>query len=203
MDNSFELYKKKLKKENNAEENEGFLRKFLFTVFIKTLIVVVMFLGSLIYIRQSDENKDNFKKFVYNNSLSFAKIYNLYNKYLGDVIPFKNIYKDNTMVVSNEKMTYSDISKENNGFILDVSSEYAFSALRSGIVVEKKKNDTYGNMIKIQDKEGLNITYAMASEINVELYDYVEKGELLGKANKKLYLIFEKDGKYLSYEKYL
>lgn len=203
MDNSFELYKKKLKKENNTEENEGFLRKFLFTVFIKTLIVVVMFLGSLIYIRQSDENKDNFKKFVYNNSLSFAKIYNLYNKYLGDVIPFKNIYKDNTMVVSNEKMTYSDISKENNGFILDVSSEYAFSALRSGIVVEKKKNDTYGNMIKIQDKEGLNITYAMASEINVELYDYVEKGELLGKANKKLYLIFEKDGKYLSYEKYL
>lgn len=203
MDNSFELYKKKLKKENNTEENEGFLRKFLFTVFIKTLIVVVMFLGSLIYIRQSDENKDNFKKFVYNNSLSFAKIYNLYNKYLGDVIPFKNAYKDNTMVVSNEKMTYSNISKENNGFILDVSSEYAFSALRSGIVVEKKKNDTYGNMIKIQDKEGLNITYAMASEINVELYDYVEKGELLGKANKKLYLIFEKDGKYLSYEKYL
>lgn len=203
MDNSFELYKKKLKKENNTEENEGFLRKFLFTVFIKALIVVVMFLGSLIYIRQSDENKDNFKKFVYNNSLSFAKIYNLYNKYLGDVIPFKNAYKDNTMVVSNEKMTYSNISKENNGFILDVSSEYAFSALRSGIVVEKKKNDTYGNMIKIQDKEGLNITYAMASEINVELYDYVEKGELLGKANKKLYLIFEKDGKYLSYEKYL
>lgn len=203
MDNSFELYKKKLKKENNTEENEGFLRKFLFTVFIKTLIVVVMFLGSLIYIRQSDENKDNFKKFVYNNSLSFAKIYNLYNKYLGDVIPFKNAYKDNTMAVSNEKMTYSNISKENNGFILDVSSEYAFSALRSGIVVEKKKNDTYGNMIKIQDKEGLNITYAMASEINVELYDYVEKGELLGKANKKLYLIFEKDGKYLSYEKYL
>lgn len=203
MDNSFELYKKKLKKENNREENGGFLRKFLFTVLIKSLIVVVMFLGSLIYIRQSDENKNNFKKFVYSNSLSFAKIYNLYNKYLGDVIPFKNAYKDNTMVVSNEKMTYSNITKENNGFILDVSSEYAISALKSGIVVEKKKNSDYGNMIKIQDKEGLNITYALASEINVELYDYVEKGELLGKANKKLYLIFEKDGKYLSYEKYL
>lgn len=203
MDNSFELYKKKLKKENNREENGGFLRKFLFTVLIKSLIVVVVFLGSLIYIRQSDENKNNFKKFVYSNSLSFAKIYNLYNKYLGDVIPFKNAYKDNTMVVSNEKMTYSNITKENNGFILDVSSEYAISALKSGIVVEKKKNSDYGNMIKIQDKEGLNITYAMASEINVELYDYVEKGELLGKANKKLYLIFEKDGKYLSYEKYL
>lgn len=203
MNNSFELYKKKIKKENTIEENDGFLHKFLFSVFIKTLIVVVIFLGSLIYIKQSNENKETFKKIVYNNSLSFAKIYNLYNKYLGDVIPFKNTYKDNTMVVSNEKITYSNISKENNGFVLDVSSEYAFSALKGGIVVEKKKNDTYGNMIKIQDKEGLNITYGMASEINVELYDYVEKGELLGKANKKLYLIFEKDGKYLSYEKYL
>ena len=71
------------------------------------------------------------------------------------------------------------------------------------ILLTTKKSDTYGNLIKVQDKEGLNVTYGMLSDINVELYDYVEKGEIIGKANKKLYLIFEKDGKYLSYEKYL
>lgn len=203
MNKSFELYQKKLKKENNDNESSGFFKKFLFSTLIKTLIVIVLFLGSLIYIRQSDDNKDNFKNVVYNNSLSFAKIYSLYNKYLGDVIPFKNAFKDNTKLVSSDKITYSNITKESNGYILDVSSDYALSSISSGIVVEKKKNDTYGNIIKVQDKEGLNVTYGMLSDINVDLYDYVEKGEIIGKANKKLYLIFEKDGKYLSYEKYL
>lgn len=203
MNKSFELYQKKLKKENNDNESSGFFKRFLFSTLIKTLIVIVLFLGSLIYIRQSDDNKDNFKNVVYNNSLSFAKIYSLYNKYLGDVIPFKNAFKDNTKLVSSDKITYSNITKESNGYILDVSSDYALSSISSGIVVEKKKNDTYGNLIKVQDKEGLNVTYGMLSDINVDLYDYVEKGEIIGKANKKLYLIFEKDGKYLSYEKYL
>ena len=203
MNKSFELYQKKLKKENNDNESSGFFKRFLFSTLIKTLIVIVLFLGSLIYIRQSDDNKDNFKNVVYNNSLSFAKIYSLYNKYLGDVIPFKNAFKDNTKLVSSDKITYSNITKESNGYILDVSSDYALSSISSGIVVEKKKNDTYGNIIKVQDKEGLNVTYGMLSDINVELYDYVEKGEIIGKANKKLYLIFEKDGKYLSYEKHL
>lgn len=203
MNKSFELYQKKLKKENNDNESSGFFKRFLFSTLIKTLIVIVLFLGSLIYIRQSDDNKDNFKNVVYNNSLSFAKIYSLYNKYLGDVIPFKNAFKDNTKLVSSDKITYSNITKESNGYILDVSSDYALSSISSGIVVEKKKSDNYGNLIKVQDKEGLNVTYGMLSDINVDLYDYVEKGEIIGKANKKLYLIFEKDGKYLSYEKYL
>lgn len=203
MNKSFELYQKKLKKENNDNESSGFFKRFLFSTLIKTLIVIVLFLGSLIYIRQNDDNKDNFKNVVYNNSLSFAKIYSLYNKYLGDVIPFKNAFKDNTKLVSSNKITYSNITKESNGYILDVSSDYALSSISSGIVVEKKKSDTYGNLIKVQDKEGLNVTYGMLSDINVDLYDYVEKGEIIGKANKKLYLIFEKDGKYLSYEKHL
>ncbi len=203
MNNNFDLYKKRLKKEKGNEDKDGFVRKFLFTVFVKSLIVIVLFLASLIYIRQNDDNKESFKNAVYNNSLSFAKIYSLYNKYLGDALPFKNIFKDNTKVVSNDKLTYSEIKKENNGYMLNVSSDYTLLSIKSGIVIEQKKNETYGNIIKIQDKEGLNITYGCLEEVEVKLYDYVEKGELLGKTNRKLYLIFEKDGKYLSYEEYL
>lgn len=203
MENSFDLYKKKIKKDNKDINDENILKKFLFSIFIKSLIVIVLFLGSLIFIRQNDKNKEWFKTNVYSNSLSFAKIYSMYNKYLGDALPFKNTFKNNTKVVSNEKITYSDIKKENNGYMLSVSEEFVLSSIKSGIVVEKKKNEKYGNIIKIQDKDGLNITYGALDEVEVDLYDYVEKGELLGKANKKLYLIFEKDGKYLSYEEYL
>ena len=203
MNSRFDLYEKKIKKDKKENVDGNTLSRFLFRVFIKSLLVVILFLGALIYIRQGDDYKANFKKVVYNNSLSFAKIYNLYSKYLGDALPFKNSIKDDTKVVSTEKITYSDIKKENNGYMLTVSKDFTLSALKSGIVVEKKSNEKYGNLIKIQDKEGLEITYGCIDDLEVSLYDYVEKGELLGRTSGKLYLIFEKDGTYLSYEEYL
>ena len=39
--------------------------------------------------------------------------------------------------------------------------------------------------------------------INVELYDYIEKGTIIGNSNNKLYLEFSKDGKVVSYEPYI
>lgn len=186
------------------EENSGgTLYKFIFTMIVKSLIAVILFLASMIYVKQSDINKEKFNKVVYQNSLSFAKIYNVYKKYLGDVIPFKSMFKDNTKVASNEKIAYDKIVKKDNGYILTVSSEYVVSSINDGIVIEKRNDKEYLNLIKIQDKNGLNITYGYLEDLNVKLYDYVEKGEILGKCNKKLYLLFEKDDKYLSYESYL
>lgn len=202
MKESFKFYNKK--SSNDKEKNEeSFFKRFMFSNLIKALIIIVIFLGSLIYIRQSDDNKALFKKFVYNNSLSFAKIYNLYNKYLGDFIPFKNSKEDETKVVTDEKITYQNITKENEGYMLSVANDYAVASIKSGIVIEKKEDEKYNTMIKVQDKEGLVITYGMLDDIDVKLYDYVKKGEILGNVKGKLYLIFEKDDKYLSYEKYL
>ena len=203
MDNSFDMYNKKLKKEKKDDDNKNTLSRFLFTILIKSLIVVLLFLSSMIFIRQNDKNKKMFKEKVYNNSLSFAKIYNLYSKYLGDALPFKDTIKDDTKKVSNEKITYSSIKKEGDGYLLVVPSNYTLQSIKSGIVIEVKKDDKYKNIVKIQDKSGVNITYKNLSEVEVKLYDYVEKGEILGSVSNKLYINFEKDGKYLSYEKYL
>lgn len=203
MDNSFDMYNKKLKKEKKDDDNKSTLSKFLFTILIKSLIVVLLFLLSMIFIRQNDKNKKIFKEKVYNNSLSFAKIYNLYSKYLGDALPFKDTIKDDTKKVSNEKITYSSIKKEGYDYLLVVPSNYTLQSIKSGIVIEVKKDDKYKNIVKIQDKSGVNITYKNLNEVEVKLYDYVEKGEILGSISDKLYINFEKDGKYLSYEKYL
>lgn len=203
MDNSFDMYNKKLKKEKKDDDNKNTLSKFLFTILIKSLIVVLLFLSSMIFIRQNDKNKKMFKEKVYNNSLSFAKIYNLYSKYLGDALPFKDTIKDDTKKVSNEKITYSSIKKEGDDYLLVVPSNYTLQSIKSGIVIEVKKDDKYKNIVKIQDKSGVNITYKNLNEVEVKLYDYVEKGEILGSVSNKLYINFEKDGKYLSYEKYL
>lgn len=203
MDNSFDMYNKKLKKEKKDDDNKSTLSKFLFTILIKSLIVILLFLLSMIFIRQNDKNKKIFKEKVYNNSLSFAKIYNLYSKYLGDALPFKDTIKDDTKKVSNEKITYSSIKKEGDDYLLVVPSNYTLQSIKSGIVIEVKKDDKYKNIVKIQDKSGVNITYKNLNEVEVKLYDYVEKGEILGSTSDKLYINFEKDGKYLSYEKYL
>lgn len=194
--NSFNMNKKET-------EKKSFTSKFIYSILVKTLIVVVLFLASLIYIKQSNKNKNNFKNVVYNNSLSFAKIYNVYKKYLGDVIPFKNIFKDNTKLVSSEKLTYKSITKKDNGYLLSISNNYTISSITSGIVIENKKDSNYINMITVQDKNGLNITYGILTDINVKLYDYTEKGEIIGVASDKLYLSFKKDNKYLSYEEVL
>ena len=194
-------FKSNIKKDEKKEKS--MISKFLFSVLIKTLVVVAIFLCTLIYIKKDDKNKENIKKIVYQNSLSFAKIYNVYKKYLGDVIPFKNTFKEDAKKVSQDKITYEKIEKDGNGYILTVSQVYPVSSIKSGIIVELRKDDKYNNIIKIQDKNGLNITYGLLDEVDVKLYDYVEKGQLLGKCTKKLYLIFEKDSKYLSYEEYL
>lgn len=193
--NSFNLDKK--------NEKKSLIKNLVFSMIIKSLIVVVIFLGSLIYIKQSNDNKNKFKNVVYNNSLSFAKIYDVYKKYLGDVIPFKNIFKDNTKLVSSEKLSYEQIKKEDNGYILSVSKDYITPSITSGIIVEKKVSSKYENVITVQDKNGLNITYGLIKNTNVKLYDYIEKGEIIGQASEELYLSFKKDNKYLSYEKVL
>ena len=188
MDNSFDMYNKKLKKEKKDDDNKSTLSKFLFTILIKSLIVVLLFLSSMIFIRQNDKNKNIFKEKVYNNSLSFAKIYNLYSKYLGDALPFKDTIKDDTKKVSNEKITYSSIKKEGDDYLLVVPSNYTLQSIKSGIVIEVKKDNKYKNIVKIQDKSGVNITYKNLSEVEVKLYDYVEKGEILGSTSDKLYI---------------
>ena len=199
MNESFNLYNKN----KNKDKEESTFKKILFSYLIKTLLVIVIFLISLIYIRQNDINKNKFKKIVYTNSISFARIYNIYNKYLGDVIPFKNVKKDETKIVSSDKIIYENITKKDNGYILKVSEEYAIPSISGGIVIESKKDNKYGNLITIQNKDGLAITYGYIENLNIKLYDYVEKGEILGTCNNNLYLIFKKDDKYITYEKYL
>ena len=190
-------------KSKDKTSKHSYLKKFLFQILIKSLIVIIIFISSLIYISRSDKNKNYFKKIVYNNSLSFAKIYNVYKNHLGDLIPFKNILSNTTKTVSSEKISYDNITKENNGYMLDTSSMYMVTSIKAGIVIKKENSKKYKTLITIQDKDGVNITYGMLDNLNVNLYDYVDKGEGIATCNKKLYLIFEKSGKYLSYEKYL
>ena len=167
----------------------------------KTLIVAVITLVLLIVMRTNTKFKTMFYKYVYDTNITFTKFNNLYNKYFKDL----NLNKINisTKTVSDEKLSYSKVTKYKEGAKLLVSNNYTVPVLESGIVVFIGDKDDYGKVIIIQQINGIDLLYGNVENANYKLYDYVKKGEILGTSNKYLYLVYKKDGKILDYEKYL
>ena len=169
--------------------------------FIKLLISIVITLIVLIIIKSSSSFKNEFYKLVYSNNISFTKLKSFYNKYIGDFDILNNVVKTET--VFNEELTYKKLENYLDGAKLYVDSNYLVPINESGIVVFIGEKENYGNVVIIQRIDGIDEWYGNIENVNVKLYDYVSKGELLGEVNNNLYLIYKKDGKVLNYEKYL
>ena len=80
---------------------------------------------------------------------------------------------------------------------------YQIIILESGVVVFIGEKENYKNTIIVERVDGVDVFYGNIKTNNIKLYDYVEKGELLGEANNELYLVFQKDGVYLDYKEYI
>ena len=98
----------------------------------------------------------------------------------------------------NNKSIYYD------GVQLEVSPSYLVPALEDGLVVFIGEKENYGDVIIIQGINGVDIWYGNMANTSIKLYDYVEKGTLLGEVKENsLYLVYSKDDKFLNYEEYL
>ena len=73
----------KLLSEYLSDDKSDKFRKNLKKFLNKVLISLVLLIGSLIFIKISPENKDNFKKVVFNDTFKFNKFNNFYDKYFG------------------------------------------------------------------------------------------------------------------------
>ncbi len=187
---------KKRKKTNN----ENSFKKYFYSFTIKLFITIIVFIIAQIFIKQNVNNKKIIKNTVYKNNISFARIYNLYKRYFNFNV-FSDTMTKEVKVASNT-IKYNEAKKYSNGYIFNIDSNY-FSAIKSGIIISKKKTSKFNYLITIQDKDGLEITYGFLNDINVKLYDYVKKDEIIGSIDKKVYLRFKKGNEYLSYENYL
>ena len=178
-------------------------KKFNYRKYInRILFLIVLFLINLIIMKKSTTYKDFIYNKVCNNNFSFAKIKEFYNKYLGGVDSLNKVVK-NTTPVFNETLTYKSKSKYLDGVKLEVSTNYLVPIIKEGLVVFLGEKEGYGNVIIIQGVDDINIWYGNMSNTSVKLYDYVEKGSLLGEvSNNTLYLVYEKDGKFLDIEEY-
>lgn len=175
----------------------------IFTFVIKIMALSVLFLCTLIFTKLSNENKQMFYDTIFKDNISFATINNFYNKYLGDIIPFKDLIKDNKPVFK-ENLVYGEKNIYKDGVALSVAKSYLVPTLESGIVVFIGEKEDYGKTVIVQQVNGVDVWYGNVDNLNVKMYDYVEAGALLGEvSDDKLYLVFKKEGKVLDYKEYI
>lgn len=194
-------YKDIINKNSSKKSNDNNLKKYFKGLVIRLLIVVLLFLTALIACKCNSQIKDKVYKYLYTEDISFTKIKKIYNKYLGGILPIKK--EVDTEKVFQEKLKYTDLSIYQDGIKLSVGNNYLVPALQEGMVVFVGDKENYGNTIIVEDLDGVRYWYGNITTSSLKLYDYIEKGSLIGETSTNLYLVFSKDDNYLDYEKYI
>lgn len=172
------------------------------TTAIRFIILVLITTITIFVLKYNVPFKTFFYKHIYDNNISFASINNWYQSKFGSPLPFSQYFKD-TKPVFKEQLTYSASSLYKDGVSLEVGNNYLVPCLDGGIVTFIGEKEGYGKTVIIEQASGVTVWYSNFSEINVKVYDYVSKGDLLGAVNDNLYLIFYKDGEVVDYKEYI
>lgn len=187
----------------NKENSKSEFNKHLNAFISKVLISCILFIAFLIANKINTSTKDIIYENVYNKSFSFAIVNNWYKEKFGDVFPFESIFS-NTQPVFSEKLIYESANLYKEGVSLKVTPNYLVPILENGIVIYIGEKEEYGNTVIVQQENGIDVWYSNVNISNIEMYDYVSKGSFIGEVNgDNLYLVFQKNGKFLDYKKYV
>lgn len=188
---------------NKTIKEKLVLKKSIRNVLNKVLITIIIFLIGMIAVKKNPTLKSQIKENVYEKSFKFTKSKKLYEKYFGNILSLDKVIKEEQPVF-NEKLSFEKSESYKNGVKLKVATNYMVPTLESGIVVFIGEKENYGNTVIIEQIDGIDTYYANISVNNLKLYDYIEKGELIGETKgDNLYLVFQKNGEYLDYKKYI
>lgn len=207
MDYEIEAVRQNIKRNKHSKKQEQHhLKKSKKSYYIisRIMLVIILTLVVLISIRSNNKFKEQFYKEVYEKNISFASINKLYKKYFGEPLPFLDILNTKTEPVFSEKLSYEKKEAYKDGVKVIVEEGYLVPVLESGMVVFVGEKEGYGKTVIVQQVNGVDVWYGNMKNISVKLYDYIEKGSLVGEVDKNmLYLVYKKDGKVLEYEKQL
>ena len=193
------MIESKFYKDNKSSKSNNNLFK---NIVLRILITIIVTLILLIGFKMNNNFKKTFYHYVYEENFPFSVVKNFLQEKFGTSLTFDKIVTDEE--VFNEKLSYKDKSLYHDGVKLTVSSEYMIPSLESGIVVYIGEKENYKQAVIVQQMNGVDVWYGNIKQANVKLYDYVEKGSLIGQAdNKTLYLVFQKEGKFVDYQSYL
>ena len=190
------------KKHRNNDINEDKKIKYLRNLITRVLISMILVISVCIYLKYDDKNIIMIEKCFFEESLKFTKINNLYEEYMGKIIPTVDNSAD--LVFSSNDLKTLQYEEYKDGFKLTTNKNQPISTLNGGIVVYIGEKDNYENTLILQGNDGIDYWYGGITNISVNLYDYIEKDTLIGEtSNEYLYLVLQKDGEYLEYEEIL
>ena len=191
---SIEEKKKKIGSKENTKTNyrDSLIRRTLLTI---TLCLIVLIICNI-----SKKAESVLNKYIFETNYNFAKINSIYKKYLLNVTNKKG---DSKPVSKTENLEYYKIEDYNGGALLTVDGNYNVHMLESGLVVFVGEKEPYGSTIIVQQSNGIDVIYGNVKTDEIKIYDYVEKGKIIGTADKKLYLTFQKEGSVLDYKTYI
>ena len=185
------------------KKNEEKIIKYLRSLILRCMSVIVIFLILAIISKSNITYKNLIVSNIYEKNISFAKIKNMYTKYLGGISPLEKTDEEEVMVF-NEELEYLDKSIYHDGIKLTVTPNYLVPIIEEGMVIYIGEKENYGNVVIIEGIDGIDIWYGNMETTSVKLYDYVEKNNYLGTTkNNTLYLAYQQDGKFLNWEEYL
>lgn len=165
------------------------------------LFTAIVFVINLILCKSNLEYKEFIYKNVYNHNLSFSKIENYINKYLGDVVPSVNT---DVQEVFNEKLVYNSIEELEDGVKLNVNLNDVITSFESGIVVFNGIKDNLGNTLIVEQIDGNEAWYINIDTSNIDIYDYIEKGNIIGNClSDNVTIYFKNKGEIVDYKKYI
>ena len=185
---------KKRRIKSSKEENK------LSQEFSKFLLSIIFVLSSVIFMKLDENNKIWFKKNVLESNLEFMKVNEWYHHTFGEILP-SVVDEKSSMVISEARMG----ERENylDGYKIKTLKNTPVKTITSGLLVYMGEKEGYKNTFIIQGVDGVDIWYGNIENTNFKLYDYIEEGQILGESiEEEYYLVFEKDGKMISYEEY-
>ena len=178
------------------------LKKNVKLFITRVMLVLVIYISSLILIKSDDFYKDIIRTNVYEDSFDFYVFRNYYDKYLSNVDILDKLIVEER--VFSEDLLYSSNNTFLNGVSLDVTTDYMVPSIESGIVIFIGDIEGYGSSVIIEGIDGVDISYSNIEVSGINLYDYINKGDVVGiTKDKELRLIFQKDGEYLDYKNFV
>ena len=164
-------------------------------MFGKLLETIIVFLIGMIIVKGNKTLAKSLEDEIYNNSFSFTKMNTISKKYLGSLLPS---VVETTKEVFNENLNYQKIEEIENGIKLTINNNTPITVLENGMVMYIDDDS-----LTIEQIDGVKVTYNNILHKELKLYDYLEKGDILGTSkSNEITILFTKEGESVDYKKY-
>ncbi|WP_227936721.1 M23 family metallopeptidase [Alkalihalobacillus deserti] len=205
-----------------AESNKGIrpVKSGDFFLF-RLMVAVCLFLMTAILFQSQvpqAESAKNLIKQTYEQELQFAAIANWYENQFGRPLALVPLNQDIAQGDPNEQVELAyampvlgtisqDFDQDGRGILVETGMNAKVEAVKGGLVkaVGRAEDENLGKSVTVEHYDGTEAVYSMLDKVEVNMYDHIEVGHLIGtvtantEAEKGIfYFALKKDDQYIN-----